>query len=176
MSHSAAAGPGRRGRLSSDAVLVEQRLDRGPRLRHRQLPPLDAVPRVVAIPVGAHEQGDDQGRIALEMLAHLPGRPRRHDDAAEVEEGRVEVRHGAEVWPFRGLPCQPGRYDCCAMGVLDKLLRVGEGKKLKALASLVPDVNALEPELQALSDDALRGKTGEFRRAPRSTARISTIS
>ena len=49
------------------------------------------------------------------------------------------------------------------MGVLDKLLRVGEGKKLKALASLVPDVNALEPELQALSDDALRGKTGEFR-------------
>ena len=49
------------------------------------------------------------------------------------------------------------------MGVLDKLLRVGEGKKLKALASLVPDVNALESELQPLSDDALRAKTGEFR-------------
>ena len=49
------------------------------------------------------------------------------------------------------------------MGVLDKLLRVGEGKKLKALASLVPDVNVFEAEMQALSDDALRGKTGEFR-------------
>ena len=49
------------------------------------------------------------------------------------------------------------------MGVLDRLLRVGEGKKLKALASLVPDINALEPEIQALSDDALQAKTPEFR-------------
>ena len=49
------------------------------------------------------------------------------------------------------------------MGILDKILRAGEGKKLKALQGLVPDVNALEPEYQALSDDALRGKTDEFR-------------
>jgi preprotein translocase subunit SecA len=49
------------------------------------------------------------------------------------------------------------------MGVLDRLLRVGEGKKLKALGSLVPDITALEPELQALTDDALRAKTPEFR-------------
>ena len=57
------------------------------------------------------------------------------------------------------------------MGVLDRLLRVGEGKKLKALASLVPDVTALEPEIQALSDDALRAKTPEFRRAARQRRR-----
>src|SRR6187399_272643 len=49
------------------------------------------------------------------------------------------------------------------MGVLDKILRAGEGRKLKALQGLVPDVNALEPDYQALSDDALRGKTAEFR-------------
>ncbi len=49
------------------------------------------------------------------------------------------------------------------MGVLDRLLRVGEGKKLKALGSLVPDINALEPEMQALTDDGLRAKTPEFR-------------
>ncbi len=49
------------------------------------------------------------------------------------------------------------------MGVLDRLLRVGEGKKLKALGSLVPDINAFEPEMQALTDDALRAKTPEFR-------------
>ena len=49
------------------------------------------------------------------------------------------------------------------MAVLDKLLRVGEGKKVKALQGLVPDINALEPELQKLSDDDLRAKTGEFR-------------
>src|SRR6476660_2841155 len=49
------------------------------------------------------------------------------------------------------------------MGVFDRVLRSGEGKKVRALASLVPDVNALEPELERLSDDALAGKTVEFR-------------
>ena len=49
------------------------------------------------------------------------------------------------------------------MGILDRILRAGEGKKLKALTGLVPDINALESELRALSDDALRAKTGEFR-------------
>jgi len=49
------------------------------------------------------------------------------------------------------------------MGVFDRILRTGEGRKQRALQSLVPDINALEPEMQALSDDALRAKTGEFR-------------
>jgi preprotein translocase subunit SecA len=49
------------------------------------------------------------------------------------------------------------------MSVFDKILRSGEGKKLKALQALVPDVTALEPELEVLSDAALQGKTGEFR-------------
>jgi preprotein translocase subunit SecA len=49
------------------------------------------------------------------------------------------------------------------MGVFDKLLRTGEGKKLKALHSLVPDINAFEPEMQGLSDDALRARTNDFR-------------
>ena len=49
------------------------------------------------------------------------------------------------------------------MSFLTKVLRAGEGKKLKALQTLVPDINALEPEIQALSDDALRHKTVEFR-------------
>ena len=49
------------------------------------------------------------------------------------------------------------------MAVLDRILRAGEGRKVKALAGLVPDINALEPEMQALSDDALAAKTAEFR-------------
>ncbi len=49
------------------------------------------------------------------------------------------------------------------MGVFDRILRAGEGRKLKALASLVPDINAFEPEMKALSDDGLRGRTAEFR-------------
>jgi len=49
------------------------------------------------------------------------------------------------------------------MGMFDRLLRAGEGKKVKALADLVPDISALEPELQALSDADLQHKTVEFR-------------
>src|SRR5690348_9917964 len=49
------------------------------------------------------------------------------------------------------------------MAVLDRILRAGEGRKVKALAGLVPDINALEPEISKLSDDALRGRTADFR-------------
>ncbi|HET9060411.1 MAG TPA: preprotein translocase subunit SecA, partial [Acidimicrobiales bacterium] len=49
------------------------------------------------------------------------------------------------------------------MSVLTKFLRMGEGKKLRALESLVPDINALEPELERLSDEKLAHKTVEFR-------------
>ncbi len=49
------------------------------------------------------------------------------------------------------------------MGIFDKVLRSGEGKKVKALAGLVPEINALEPELEALSESALQAKTVEFR-------------
>src|SRR5947209_988542 len=49
------------------------------------------------------------------------------------------------------------------MSVFSRILKVGEGKKLKALQTLVPDINALEPEISALSDDALRHKTVEFK-------------
>ncbi len=49
------------------------------------------------------------------------------------------------------------------MGILDRILRAGEGKKLKALEGMVPDINALEPEMERLTDDALKAKTPEFR-------------
>ncbi len=49
------------------------------------------------------------------------------------------------------------------MGVFDKILRAGEGKKLRALQALVPEINALEPEMEALSDAELAHKTIEFR-------------
>jgi preprotein translocase subunit SecA len=49
------------------------------------------------------------------------------------------------------------------VSVFSKILRVGESKKLKALESLVPDINAFADEQRRLSDDALRHKTVEFR-------------
>ncbi|MEM7092649.1 MAG: preprotein translocase subunit SecA [Actinomycetota bacterium] len=47
--------------------------------------------------------------------------------------------------------------------VWKRILRSGEGKKLRALTDLVPEINSLEPEIQQLSDDALAHKTVEFR-------------
>ena len=49
------------------------------------------------------------------------------------------------------------------MAIMDRILRMGEGRKVKALAALVPEVGALEPELERLTDDALAAKTVEFR-------------
>ena len=49
------------------------------------------------------------------------------------------------------------------MSVLSKVLRAGEGKKVRRLAELVPMVNALEPTMEALSDEELQAKTIEFR-------------
>jgi len=47
--------------------------------------------------------------------------------------------------------------------VLQKLLRLGEGKHVKQLWSLVHRVNAHEDEVTELTDDALRARTGEFK-------------
>jgi len=50
------------------------------------------------------------------------------------------------------------------MSVFSKLLRVGEGKRLKELQQLVGCVNDFEPEIKALTDSELAAKTDEFRR------------
>src|SRR5829696_5850501 len=49
------------------------------------------------------------------------------------------------------------------MGMFDRLLRAGEGRKVRAISGLVPEINALEPELEKLSDEALRARTTDFR-------------
>jgi preprotein translocase subunit SecA len=47
--------------------------------------------------------------------------------------------------------------------VVDKVLRFGEGKRLRMLEETVARVSALEPAVSALSDAALREKTTEFK-------------
>ena len=49
------------------------------------------------------------------------------------------------------------------MAILDRVLRAGEGKKVKALGAILPEINALSTEFAALSDAALRAKTAEFK-------------
>jgi preprotein translocase subunit SecA len=45
------------------------------------------------------------------------------------------------------------------MSIFNRMLRTGEGKKLKELEAVAERVNALEPEVSALSDDELRART-----------------
>ena len=49
------------------------------------------------------------------------------------------------------------------MSILTKVLKAGEGKRLKELQDLVDCVNGREDEIAALSDEALQAKTTEFR-------------
>ncbi|HEY5172111.1 MAG TPA: preprotein translocase subunit SecA [Acidimicrobiia bacterium] len=49
------------------------------------------------------------------------------------------------------------------MGLFNKILHAGEGRRLKAVQAIVPEVNALEPEIERLSDEQLVAKTAEFR-------------
>ena len=47
--------------------------------------------------------------------------------------------------------------------IIDKLLRIGEGKILRQLEAVAKAVNAIEDDFVAMSDDELRGMTAEFK-------------
>jgi preprotein translocase subunit SecA len=49
------------------------------------------------------------------------------------------------------------------VSVFSKILRAGEGKKVRALQAIVPDINALEDDTKALTDEQLAHRTVEFR-------------
>ncbi|MGH3071333.1 MAG: preprotein translocase subunit SecA, partial [Gaiellaceae bacterium] len=48
-------------------------------------------------------------------------------------------------------------------GKLEKVLRVGEGRRVKRLAQQASYIASLEPDFQAMSDEELRGLTARFR-------------
>src|SRR5919106_1071620 len=48
-------------------------------------------------------------------------------------------------------------------GSFEKILRVGEGRRMKRLAEQAAYITSLEPDFEGLSDDELRGKTAEFK-------------
>jgi preprotein translocase subunit SecA len=49
------------------------------------------------------------------------------------------------------------------LGSFEKVLRVGEGRRLKRLAEQAAYIGTLEPEFEQLSDEQLAAKTAEFR-------------
>ncbi len=49
------------------------------------------------------------------------------------------------------------------MKVIDKILRIGEGKTLRRLEGIAKLVNSIEDDYVAMSDEELRGQTADFR-------------
>ena len=50
------------------------------------------------------------------------------------------------------------------MGVLDKLLNMGDGRKLRELRRVADQVAMIEPDYKAMTDEELRGQTDQFRK------------
>src|ERR671939_478409 len=53
------------------------------------------------------------------------------------------------------------------MSILDRALRLGEGRQFKQYAKRVDRINAWEPELELLDDDELRGHAAALRERAR---------
>ncbi|WP_026645098.1 preprotein translocase subunit SecA [Bifidobacterium sp. AGR2158] len=47
--------------------------------------------------------------------------------------------------------------------IVDKALRMGEGRQIKRLENVAKEVNALEDQIAALSDEELKGQTAKFK-------------
>ena len=47
--------------------------------------------------------------------------------------------------------------------ILDRILRIGEGKILRQLEAISKAVNAIEDDFKAMSDEELRAQTAEFK-------------
>src|SRR5690606_975482 len=86
-------------------------------------------------------------------------------DLTTADEHRSEVTSALAAHrgsPPRGRRCRTVTLRRL-MGLFDRVLRAGEGKRLRALKGLVPDINALEATYEPMSDEELRAQTGKFR-------------
>jgi preprotein translocase subunit SecA len=76
------------------------------------------------------------------------------------------VRRGGArpVWPSRRRPArEPDEWERRVPSILDRVLRIGEGRILKKLAGIAQQVNTLEDSFSALTDAELREETDRFK-------------
>ena len=121
----------------------------------------------------------DRGRIPARRrrTRARAGAPRRRacarrstDSAASARSlrwsGTATTSCGAVAWTGIAGRSRP-RYSRTGMasglGSFEKVLRVGEGRRLKRIAEQAEYVLSLQPEFEKLSDDELRGKSAEFK-------------
>src|SRR5256886_9370312 len=61
------------------------------------------------------------------------------------------------------------------LGSFEKILRVGEGRRMKRLAEQAAYITSIEPEFRELSDDQLREKSVEFRQRLENGGRLEDL-
>src|SRR6185312_12187374 len=91
------------------------------------------------------------------IRARRPPRPRPRTEAGPQPAAAVGTQPDGRI-----SGCAPVGW--AAMSLFKRVLNAGEGRKLKLLQSIVPEISALEPDMERLSDDELRAQTSEFRR------------
>ena len=60
-------------------------------------------------------------------------------------------------------------------GLIDRALRVGEGKKLKAFEQTVARINEIEPEMELLEDSELRAEADGLRERARNGESLQSL-
>ena len=150
---------------AAGALLVQARLRRARGARRR--PPRSSWPSCAGWPAGSGStacvvgpRGDLAPAVAGLTLGSCVA---RYDGSGR----RGAIRAGAET-DQQGVRVVPA--------IIDKLLRIGEGKILRQLEAIAKAVNAIEDDFVAMTDDELRGMTGGVQRAARGRARPSTTS
>src|SRR5579864_6713300 len=99
------------------------------------------------------------------MASARLGRSPSSRDAATSCAPSVSTATSGKFGPLRSERRAPGTLSSMAqqLGSLEKVLRAGEGRRLKRLAEQAAYVGTLEPEFEQLSDEDLAARTVEFR-------------
>src|SRR5690349_8987345 len=72
------------------------------------------------------------------------------------------TRYSGQPQHLRRVPLNGSQTNVPA--IIDKILRIGEGKILRQLETISKAINAIEDDFVAMSDDELRGMTAEFKK------------
>ena len=96
-------------------------------------------------------------------MAHLPlvcrDREDGHRDWPTMEDAPEEQSWRLDGKSFKEIEIK----GASSVALMDRLLRIGEGKILKQLKGISEQVKAIEDDYLAMNDEELRGQTGDFR-------------
>src|ERR1700712_5530689 len=108
----------------------------------------------------------------------VPRRPRSWGTPDERDRTGETTRRSRPLAWLTGL-CAPSPLSqspgVVRVSIIDKVLRIGEGKILRQLEAIAKAVNAIEDDFVAMSDDELRGMTDKFKEGLEKGERLDDI-